>query len=337
MKNPEDLISASLSGCPWARQQQATAYAPANIALCKYWGKRDRTLNLPVTDSLSISLGPLGSHCKLSLAPADAYFLGGKSIAPDNPFAVRLRTFLNRFRGPDDYHYRVEAINTVATGAGFASSASGFAALVLALHELHGWGLDAPTLSSLARMGSGSACRSLWDGFVHWRAGSSPDGIDSYAMPLDTVWRTLRIGLLTIDAGVKPVSSREAMQRTVETSALYAGWPQQVQKDMDTLLAAIEARDFAALGACAEQNCLAMHATMLAARPTVMYWQPASLQRMQEVWQARAEGLPVYFTMDAGPNIKLLFEEGSQAEILARFPGLRVADPWGPHPGHSAI
>ncbi|MFU8779869.1 MAG: diphosphomevalonate decarboxylase [Kiritimatiellia bacterium] len=325
----KEMVDPYVAGCDWAKQEAASVFAPANIALCKYWGKRDRFLNLPVTDSLSISLGKLGSHCALSLAEADTYVLNGSAIDKHDPFATRLCAFLDLFRGPAGYQYHVEAVNTVATAAGFASSASGFAAVVMALNALHGWSLEPRVLSIFARMGSGSACRSLWNGFVHWHAGRQEDGSDCFAEPLASDWDTLRVGLLTVHAGKKDVSSREAMNRTVATSSLYAGWPQQVQQDLATQMRAIAAGDFALLGACAEQNALAMHATMMAARPPVLYWHAHSVSVMHTVWEARSEGIPVYFTMDAGPNVKLLFEQKSRDAVQERFPALQVTDPWG--------
>jgi diphosphomevalonate decarboxylase len=328
MKTCRQIVDTYLAGCQWAMHDVATVYAPANIALCKYWGKRERGLNLPVTDSLSISLGTLGSHCTMRLAEQDAYFLNGAPVAQDSPFAVRLRTFLDLFRGDAGCHYHVEAVNTVATAAGFASSASGFAAVVMALHQLHGWQLDERILSVFARMGSGSACRSLWKGFVHWHAGTRADGMDSFAEPLRSDWDELRVGLLSVETGTKAISSREAMNRTVATSALYACWPEQVKQDLATLQQAIAACDFVALGACAEQNAMAMHATMIAAKPPVLYWHPQSVAAMQAVWRARNDGLSVYFTMDAGPNVKILFEEARTSDVLALFPDLLVADPW---------
>ena len=328
MKTCQEVVDACLRDRPWGQQETVSVYAPANIALCKYWGKRDRTLNLPVTDSLSISLGELGSHCTLSIADEDAYVLNGKAVEMHTPFATRLCAFLDLFRGRAGYHYRVEAVNTIATAAGFASSASGFAAVVMALHALHGWAIDERVLSIFARMGSGSACRSLWHGFVHWHAGEIQDGSDSFAEPLRSDWTTLRVGLLAVDAGAKPVSSREAMNRTVGTSALYGSWPQQVAQDLATLLHAIASQDFHVLGGCAEQNALAMHATMMAARPAVLYWQPATVKAIQTVWEVRAAGLPLYFTMDAGPNVKLLFTEDAQDAVLQTFPAVQVANPW---------
>jgi len=325
-----DIVKRILAERLETLQREADVFAPANIALCKYWGKRDTELNLPVTDSLSLSLGSLGSHCKMTIndGPADIVQLNGTALPSDHPFVSRLIHFLDLFRRSPERRFRIETVNTIPTAAGFASSASGFAAIVKALDALHGWQLPARSLSILARLGSGSASRSLWQGFVHWYAGRDADGMDSFAEPIAEPWPDLRIGLLILNRGSKATGSTEAMRRTVETSALYAAWPAQVKTDLAAIRQAIRERDFASLGTAAEANALAMHATMMAARPAVLYWQPESLAAMQQVWSARAAGLPVYFTMDAGPNLKLLFREADRPAIEQQFDGLVTANSW---------
>jgi len=233
---------------------------------------------------------------------------------------TRLSAFLDLFRGPNRHHYRVDTTNTIPTAAGFASSASGFAAIVKALDQLHGWSLPDRERSILARLGSGSASRSLWQGFVIWHAGSAADGMDSFAEPLPQQWSDLCIGLLVLDSGKKSIGSTAAMRRTVETSALYAAWSAKVASDLVEIRQAIDSRDVDALGGAAESNALAMHATMMAARPPVLYWQESSLAAMRQVWEARQDGLLVYFTMDAGPNLKLLFLEKDRSAVMQRFP-----------------
>jgi len=261
----------------------------------------------------------------------DLVALNGEPLAADHPFVDRLTRFLDLFRGPAACRFHIETKNTIPTAAGFASSASGFAALVKALDTLHGWQLPGQSLSILARLGSGSASRSLWQGFAHWHAGTTADGMDCFAEPLPEQWTDLRIGLLILNRERKATGSTEAMRRTVETSALYDAWPRQAATDLSAIRQAIRERDFASLGAAAETNAMAMHATMMAARPAVLYWQPESVAAMQQVWRARAEGLPVFFTMDAGPNLKLLFRDSDQAAIAQCFPSLVTANPWSSH------
>jgi diphosphomevalonate decarboxylase len=303
------------------------AFAPANIALCKYWGKRDAELNLPVNSSLSISLGKLGTHTVVKFAKtADKVFLNGKPAPTD--FAARISKFLNLFRAEGQF-FEVRTKNNIPTAAGLASSASGFAALVKALDQLFGWGFNPRELSMLARLGSGSASRSLYDGFAVWHAGERADGFDSYAEGIELQWPDLRIGVLEISKSKKKTGSTDGMNRTVETSELYESWPAQAECDFDELRTAIAAQDFTLLGETAENNALAMHATMLAAWPPLCYWKPQTVALMQKVWQARENGLELYFTMDAGPNLKLLFLKKDQAAVKKLFPAVQIVNPWG--------
>jgi len=312
-----------------ANEKPATrgeAFAPANIALCKYWGKRDADLNLPVNSSLSISLGKLGTKTVVTFAnSADRIFLNGKP-AP-NDFAKRISTYLDLFRA-DGQFFEVHTKNNIPTAAGLASSASGFAALVKALDQLFGWGFNLRELSMLARLGSGSATRSLYDGFAIWHAGVRADGMDSYAESFSDAWKNLRLGILEVSKARKKTGSTDGMNHTVETSELYEAWPAQADCDFDELRTAIAAQDFPMLGKTAENNALAMHATMLAAWPPLCYWKPQTLTLMQKVWQAREDGLELYFTIDAGPNLKLLFLDKDTRAVRNIFSDVQVINPF---------
>jgi diphosphomevalonate decarboxylase len=331
MTAPRQIVQRILAGRGFHPHGAVSVYAPANIALVKYWGKRDEALNLPVTGSLSISLGPLGSHVELARAEgaADGVWLNGQKLAADSSFAKRARAFLDLFRPSADFVFELQARNTVPTAAGFASSASGFAALAKAVDGFFGWGLSPRELSILARLGSGSAARSLEDGFVEWRAGMAADGMDSFAERLDAEWPELRVGALVLCAHEKPVGSREGMRRSVETCEYYREWPGRVAKDMAALKTAIAAKNFAALGEIAEGNALAMHALMMATRPPIVYALPETVTAMRKIWAMRKDGVPVWFTMDAGPNVKLLFEAKDEAHVRARFPSVEVVAPFG--------
>lgn len=306
------------------------AFAPTNIALCKYWGKRNTELNLPITSSLSISLGEKGATTKIKEIDADQdqIILNEKPIGADSPFSQRLITFLNLFRPTPSVRYQVITQTNIPIAAGLASSACGFAAVVLALDNLYQWQLDPSMLSILARLGSGSAARSLWHGFVEWHAGMAEDGMDSYGAILPTQWPELRIGLHLLSTQQKPVSSSEGMQRTVKTSRLYSAWPVQSQVDMETLKQALTIHDFESLGRVAEANALAMHATMMSAWPPIIYSLPETIAAMNKIWQLRTEGISVYFTQDAGPNLKLIFLKKTQNEICAAFPNLEICSPF---------
>ena len=311
--------------------ERFASFAPVNIALCKYWGKRDAQLNLPVTDSVSIALEGCGSRTEVSWlpdAPADAVFVNNQPVQPDTEFYRRVVRHIDLFRPLSPGHLRVDTVNDVPTGAGLASSASGFAALTQALAGLMGLDAGQQTLSLLARLGSGSACRSIYRGFVRWHKGTRADGMDSFACPLPVRWPDLRVGLLTLTGAAKKTGSRRGMQHTQDTSVLYNSWPQQVARTMTQLEPALEERDFARLGQIVEHNAMSMHATMLASWPPLLYWLPESVAALQQVWALREQGLAVYATMDAGPNVKLLFEAPSEKQVLDCFPALKVIAPF---------
>lgn len=312
-----------------AAMHEAEAFAATNIALCKYWGKRDLELNLPLTDSLSITLPDKGAKTRLQISnnEHDVVYLNNVQLTDVHPFFQRVTKFLDLFR-VHQCKFKLWTESNIPVAAGLASSACGFAALVQALDQLFNWHLTKQELSILARLGSGSASRSLWHGFVHWQAGVEPQGLDSFAKPLKTLWPTLRIGLLVFSEKPKPISSRKAMQQTVATSPLFSTWPQTVAEDLAKIKVAIDNQDLQHLGETAEGNAMAMHALMQSSRPAIVYSTCETLQAMQKIWQARKQHLPLYFTQDAGPNLKLIFEAAILPQVEALFPGMELVIPF---------
>lgn len=313
------------------------AFAPSNIALVKYWGKTNTELNIPYTDSLSISLGKLGASTKISVLDKskhdqDRVFLNNKQVDAKSDFYIRLKNYLDLIRAyqldgnkPYDCIYQIETDINIPVAAGVASSACGFAALVLAIDDLFDWKLNEKSLSILARLGSGSAARSLWQGFVYWQKGICQDGLDSYAYKFDDIWPELCVGLLIFTDKKKPISSREAMKITYNTSELYKnGWAKQVEKDIKLVKQAIKNKDMQLLGETAENNAMSMHATMLSAKPSICYSTTDTISAMHKIWQLRRDGIKLYFTQDAGPNLKLLFDRKYQDDIKSYFPELIV-------------
>ena len=307
------------------KKDAGTGAASVNIALCKYWGKRDEELNLPITSSLSIGLPGLGAETTVRPAKQYAFSVNGTDVDADAKSARRVFDFARLFT---DQPVKVETQSTVPLAAGLASSASGFAALALALNDGFGWHLPGRDLSILARLGSGSACRSVFDGFVRWHAGTRPDGMDSFAEPLEAVWPELRMGLLVLSDQAKKIGSREAMKRTCETSLLYRQWSAKVETDLAGLLKAIDRRDLTQLGRHAETNALGMHATMMETWPPVIYWLPESVAAIHRVHALRESGVEVYFTMDAGPNVKLLFTADAEPAVANAFPAVKIIRPF---------
>ncbi|MER7488871.1 diphosphomevalonate decarboxylase [Streptomyces sp. NPDC126497] len=303
----------------------ATAVAHPNIALIKYWGKRDEQLVLPRVDSLSMTLDVFPTTTRIRLAPGaghDEVTLDGRPAGGEA--LRRVVAFLDLVRERAGLAHRavVDSENTVPTGAGLASSASGFAALALAAAAAYGLDLDATALSRLARRGSGSASRSVFGDFAVWHAGpasgtAAEADLGSHAEPVPVGDLDAALVIAVVDAGPKTVSSREAMRRTVDTSPLYESWAVSSRGDLTEMRAALLAGDIEAVGEIAERNALGMHATMLAARPAVRYLSPATLTVLDGVLRLRRDGVPAYATMDAGPNVKVLCRR-TDADRVAR-------------------
>lgn len=322
-----DYLPASLQ----PSSEPVQVFAPSNIALCKYWGKRNQSLNLPITDSLSISMGHLGTTTTIESSSDSndhVYFDGQQLDLKTSLFANKIIDFVGLFRQSNGLPLTIQTTNNIPTAAGVASSASGFAALMLALNVYFNLRLEQSQLSCFARMGSGSASRSVFKGFVKWNKGVREDGMDSHGEQLSKHWPNLRIGLLIIDGEKKSVGSREGMARTIETSALYKSWPEQASQDLLRLEQAIATDDFNLLGEVAEHNAMSMHATMISSWPPLVYWLPESVESMHRIWDLRADGVNVFFTMDAGPNLKLIFETESEHIIKEGFPNLIIATPF---------
>ncbi|MGY1439937.1 diphosphomevalonate decarboxylase [Streptomyces reniochalinae] len=313
---------------------RATAVAHPNIALIKYWGKRDEHLILPRADSLSMTLDLFPTTTRVHLDPEaghDEVTLNGRPA--EGEALRRVVAFLNLVRKRAGLASKavVASENTVPTGAGLASSASGFAALAVAAAAAYGLGLDATALSRLARRGSGSAARSLFGGFAVWHAGTDSGtalqaDLSSYAEPVPVSDIDPALVIAVVDAGPKTIPSRAAMRRTVETSPLYEPWAVSSGDDLRLMRAALLAGDFETVGEITERNALGMHATMLAARPAVRYLSPATLTVLDRVLRLREDGVPAYATMDAGPNVKVLCRR-ADAERVAE--AVRDAAPSG--------
>ncbi|MEU3013174.1 diphosphomevalonate decarboxylase [Nocardia asteroides] len=321
----------SPSAAPVAAEPQsdgtAVAVAYPNIALVKYWGKRDETLFLPVTGSLSMTLDifPTTTAVRLVDGPADTVELN--DTAATGTALNRVENFLDLVRALAGRSERAAVVtrNAGPTGAGLASSASGFAALATAAAAAYGLDLDGRALSRLARRGSGSASRSIFGGFAVWHAGEG-DGeagdLSSYAEPIGGDELDPALVVAVVAAGAKAVSSRVAMRRTTETSPFYRPWAESSVLDLAEMRTAVANGDLAAIGEIAERNALGMHATMLTARPGIRYLSPHSLAVLDAVQALRADGIVAYATIDAGPNVKVLCARADAPTVAATIEAL---------------
>ncbi|EME8246923.1 diphosphomevalonate decarboxylase [Enterococcus faecium] len=298
------------------------ARAYTNIALIKYWGKKNEELILPMNNSLSLTLDAFYTETEVIFSDSymvDEFYLDG--TLQDEKATKKVSQFLDLFRKEAGLSLKASVIsqNFVPTAAGLASSASGLAALAGACNTALKLGLDDLSLSRFARRGSGSACRSIFGGFVEWEKGH--DDLSSYAKPVpsDSFEDDLAMVFVLINDQKKEVSSRNGMRRTVETSSFYQGWLDSVEGDLYQLKQAIKTKDFQLFGETMERNGLKMHGTTLAAQPPFTYWSPDSLKAMDAVRQLRKQGIPCYFTMDAGPNVKVLVENSHLSEVQETF------------------
>lgn len=301
----------------------ATARAHSNIALAKYWGKRDAALNIPAVGSISITLDALHTDTTVTFDAAlseDQLWLDDREQPADRVSAV---LDLVRERADLDQRARVASTNNFPTGAGLASSASGFAALAVAACAAAGLDVGPRELSVLARRGSASAARSIFGGYVELHAGTLADGSDAFAEPLlDTADWPLSVVVAITDPGAKAVSSTTGMQATSASSPFYEAWVESSPASLDRMRAGILARDLETVGELAEHSCLALHSLMLTTRPALIYWNPATVAAIHTVRELRAEGLPVYFTIDAGPQVKALCLPADAPQVAAALQGV---------------
>ncbi len=288
------------------------ATANSNLALVKYWGKARESDNQAASGSLSVTLDGL-----TTLAGVEEHAGTEDTVRwlPPGPteavtrFVTEARAELG-IRRPLD----VVVTSNFPVAAGLASSASAYAALATALGALAPAPLAPGRIAALARRGSGSACRSVFAGFVEWRPDDEDDAVTQVAPPEH--WPLAILVAVTREAP-KRVGSREGMRRTAATSPFFAAWLGASAADLVVVREAVRARELAALGAAMERNALRMHAAALAADPPLLYWEAATIAVMREVWSLRERGTAAFFSIDAGPQVKVLCEPADAERVAA--------------------
>ncbi|PWW78162.1 Diphosphomevalonate decarboxylase [Tuber magnatum] len=289
----------------------ASTTAPVNIAVVKYWGKRDAKLNLPTNSSLS----PAAALSPRTPSRQTACFRELKALRKKledaNPSLPKL----------SEYHVHIVSENNFPTAAGLASSAAGFAALVRAIANLYELPESPTELSKIARQGSGSACRSLFGGYVAWEMGQAVDGSDSCAVEVAPAshWPELKAAILVVSAAKKGVSSTAGMQATVNTSALFAHRARDVvPKRMEAMRAAIRNRDFERFAAHTMADSNQFHAVCLDTTPPIFYMNDVSRAAIRAIEALNTlEGRVVgAYTFDAGPNAVIYYREKDEEKVL---------------------
>lgn len=301
---------------------KAVAQAQPNIALIKYWGKRDYARNLPAVSSLSVTLDSLWTRMAVEFTAdtgADSLLVNAQ---PAPQMLERVSACLDRIAGEGRMAANVASEGNFPIGAGLASSASAFAALVVAAAKASDQTYATQTLAQLAGSSSGSAARSLYGGIVELIAGEDEISVtpllDKDAWPLEVI-------VAVTEEGQKPIGSGPAMIRGEKTSPFYRRWLERQTNDMEEAKSAVLARDFLRLGEVAEHNCLKMHSVMWTSRPPIVYWNKATLACLETVRSLQDAGHGVFFTIDAGPQVKAVcLPESSQAveQALRKTPGV---------------
>jgi diphosphomevalonate decarboxylase len=298
----------------------ATVVACPNIAFIKYWGNLDDTLRLPANGSISMNLDGLSTRTTVEFDPQrreDEFTLQGS--VQTGPAAQRVFDHLNLLRNKAGVAWKARTVseNNFPSGAGIASSASAFAALTAAAAAALGLTLAEKELSILARRGSGSACRSVPDGFVEWFVSNRDEESFAKSIAAPDHWALTDL-VAIIDPGPKKVGSAEG-NALARTSPLQAARVADTPRRLDLCRRAIGQKDFSALAEIVEEDTRLMHAVMLTSRPSLAYWEAATLELMQLIPQWRAGGLPAAYTIDAGPNVHCLCPEETAAEVERRL------------------
>ena len=315
---------------------RASTTAPVNIAVIKYWGKRDSTLNLPTNSSLSVTLSQsdLRTHTTASCSSSysdfskqiseDSLFLNGKLEPLTTPRSIACLRSLRTLRAElesanpslpklSTYPLRIASSNNFPTAAGLASSAAGFAALVRAIADLYELPQSPTELSLIARQGSGSACRSLLGGYVAWDKGTLDDGTDSCARLVapKSHWPEMRALILVASAAQKDVSSTAGMQTTVKTSGLFKQRVEAIPDRMAAMERAIQERDFETFAEITRKESNSFHATCLDTDPPIFYMNETSkmaIRAVERINEGAGRTVATY-TFDAGPNCVIYYLE----------------------------
>jgi diphosphomevalonate decarboxylase len=317
-------------------ERRATALAHPNIALIKYWGNQNDELRLPANSSLSMNLGDLQTVTTVAFDDN----LTGDVLTINNgkfsgPALKRVSETLDLVRNLAGISVpaRIDSESNVPVGSGIASSSAAFAALSLAAAAAAGLNLAEAALSRLARRGSGSAARSVPAGYCEWVTGTDGTSVATSIAPPEH-W-DLRDVVVVVSQEHKEVGSSGG-HPLAKTSSLQAARVTGVPARLAACRAALLARDLAAMGPIIEEDAVIMHAVMMSSQPPLYYWTPTTLALMLAVQQWRTEGIPVFFTIDAGPNVHLICEAAhvesveTKARKIAGVQAVISSKPGGP-------
>jgi len=303
-----------------------TAKAHPNIAFIKYWGNQDDSLRLPSNGSISMNLAGLSTTTTATLnlkLKSDRLDLNGS--IQTGPALRRIQQYLDLIRKiyKQDGFLEIKSTNDFPMSAGIASSASAFAALSTAVAHLYRLNLQQKELSTIARLGSGSACRSIPPGYCEWKTGSSHEQSFAITIAPEYHW-CLWDCIAVVEKKPKNVSSTKGHNKA-GSSPLQHARIMDTPRRLDICRNAIIKKDFGALSEIIELDSNIMHAVMMTSKPPIMYWQPTSLLIMREVRKMNKKGIAAAYTLDAGSNVHVICTEASHEKVednLQAIPGV---------------
>ncbi|AAL97580.1 TPA: diphosphomevalonate decarboxylase [Streptococcus pyogenes] len=291
-----------------------TVISYANIAIIKYWGKENQAKMIPSTSSISLTLENMFTTTSVSFLPdtatSDQFYING--VLQNDEEHTKISAIIDQFRQPGQAFVKMETQNNMPTAAGLSSSSSGLSALVKACDQLFDTQLDQKALAQKAKFASGSSSRSFFGPVAAW----DKDSGAIYKVETDLKMAMI---MLVLNAAKKPISSREGMKLCRDTSTTFDQWVEQSAIDYQHMLTYLKTNNFEKVGQLTEANALAMHATTKTANPPFSYLTKESYQAMEAVKELRQEGFACYFTMDAGPNVKVLCLEKDLAQLAERL------------------
>ncbi|HGN4947344.1 TPA: diphosphomevalonate decarboxylase [Streptococcus pyogenes] len=291
-----------------------TVTSYANIAIIKYWGKENQAKMIPSTSSISLTLENMFTTTSVSFLPdtatSDQFYING--ILQNDEEHTKISAIIDQFRQPGQAFVKMETQNNMPTAAGLSSSSSGLSALIKACDQLFDTQLDQKALAQKAKFASGSSSRSFFGPVAAW----DKDSGAIYKVETDLKMAMI---MLVLNAAKKPISSREGMKLCRDTSTTFDQWVEQSAIDYQHMLTYLKTNNFEKVGQLTEANALAMHATTKTANPPFSYLTKESYQAMEAVKELRQEGFACYFTMDAGPNVKVLCLEKDLAQLAERL------------------
>ncbi len=302
---------------------RAEAKAPANIAFIKFWGKKDAKLRIPMNSSISMNLSEAYTVTSVEFLhnlKQDLVTLDGKKV--DGEEKMKVVSHLDRVRAMAHISTKavVESKNNFPKGSGLASSASGFAALSMAAAKAAGLKLTERELSIIARIGSGSACRSIPDGIVEWKTANSSEKSYAYSLYSTDYWDICDV-IAIVNADVKKVSSTEG-HSLVESSPFYKARIKSMPLKIKRLKLALKNRNFNEFGEILESEAINMHAVMMTSSPALIYWSPQTIDIINKIYDLRSSGLKCYFTIDAGPNVHVMCLKKDAPKLKAILEGI---------------